>query len=161
MPNDFYGLPLHPLIVHATVVIVPLAALVVALGVLSKRFRAWAGLLPMILGFTGLILVPMSTSTGETLEEHVKRSALLEEHAEMGEQLVPWMIALLVVSATIFFLDRAVARGRAIHRAVLPSVLVVAMVSAVGTTVQVGRIGHSGAKAAWNDTNMNPSSARP
>ena len=47
MPNDFNGLPLHPLIVHATVVIIPLAALTVILFAVWPRFRSWAGPLPL------------------------------------------------------------------------------------------------------------------
>lgn len=34
MFDTIFGLPMHPLVVHATVVIVPLAALVVALAAL-------------------------------------------------------------------------------------------------------------------------------
>ena len=46
MPETVFGLPIHPLIVHATVVVVPTAALVLVLAVLLPRFRAWAGPLP-------------------------------------------------------------------------------------------------------------------
>ena len=37
-----FGLPLHPLIVHATVVVVPAAALAVLLATFWPRFRRWA-----------------------------------------------------------------------------------------------------------------------
>lgn len=151
MPKDIHGLPLHPLIVHATVVIVPLAALTVLLAALWRRFRTWAGPLPAGLSLVGLILVPLSTSTGETLERHVPHSALLQRHTHLADGLLPWMIGLAAVALV----------GYAVHRRdtsaprIVPIVLAaLTVVTVVGTTVQVVRIGESGAKAAWAGTNM-------
>ena len=187
MPETIFGLPLHPLIVHATSVIVPLAALMVIAAVVSPRFRTWAGITPMAASLAGLILTPLSTSTGETLEERVPESALVERHAELGEQLLPFTIALFVFSAAFWWLDRRrqqlvlgaetpaydggeAPRGGATLTAPAPAppatsmrlatrlrtatavVGALAVLAAVGTGVQVARIGHSGAKAAWSDT---------
>lgn len=160
MQNSFYGLPVHPLMVHATVVIVPMAALVVLLASVSKRFRTWAGVVPMLLSLIGLILVPLSTSTGETLEKHVAPSALLEKHTQLADGLLPWMIALLVIAVVIYGIQRWVASGHSIGRAIMVGVAVLAIAGTAGTTVQVARIGHSGAKAAWADTNMNSPTPR-
>mgnify|MGYP001552179171 FL=1 len=155
MPNSYFGLPLHPLIVHATVVMIPLAALAVLLSVLSSRFRAWAGPLPVGLSLIGVILVPLSTSTGETLQRHVPETALLEKHTHMAEGLLPWMLALFAFSAASYWLQRRRASGESVAKPLAAAVAVLALASVVGTTVQVGRIGHSGAKAAWQNTNMN------
>ena len=160
MPNDFYGLPLHPLIVHATVVMIPLAVLAVVLSAAWPRFRSWAGPLPVGLSLVGLILVPLSTSTGETLEKHVEPSALLERHIQLAEGLLPWMIALFVFAAAGYFLHRRSVAGHDMRRALTTAVSVLAVVAAVGAAVQVARIGHSGAESAWDDTNMS-STARP
>ncbi len=160
MPNDFYGLPLHPLIVHATVVMIPWAVLTVILSAAWPRFRAWAGPLPVGLSLIGLILVPLSTSTGETLEKHVERSALLEKHTQIAEGLLPWMIGLFVLSAIGYGLHWRSTHGHSMAKAVTVAVSVLAVVAALGAAVQVARIGHSGAKAAWDDTDMS-SSARP
>ncbi|KAA1378612.1 DUF2231 domain-containing protein [Aeromicrobium fastidiosum] len=160
MPNDFYGLPLHPLIVHATVVMIPLAALTVLLSALWPRFRAWAGPLPAGISLIGLVLVPLSTSTGETLEKHVARSALLEEHTRLADGLLPWMIGLFAVSVIGYAIHWRSTHGHSMHRAIAVVVAVLAVVAVVGTTVQVARIGHSGAKAAWADTDMS-STSRP
>lgn len=187
MPETFFGLPLHPLIVHATSVLVPLAALVVILAVVRPRFRAWAGPLPAGLSLVALVLTPLSTASGESLEERVPESALVERHAELGEQLLPFTIALFVFSAAFWWLDRQRVRvavgtmalpapavdespggGTALRTAPAPAaptagrradrlrtatavVGVLAVLAAAGTGVQVARIGHSGAKAAWSD----------
>lgn len=160
MPNDFYGLPLHPLIVHATVVMIPLAALSVLVAALSSRFRSWAGPLPAVISLVGLVLVPLSTSTGETLEKHVAPSALLEEHTRLADGLLPWMIALLVVAVILYAIRWRAAKGYSLQKSLTVVVAVLAIAAAAGTTVQVARIGHSGAKAAWDDTDMT-SSTRP
>ncbi len=187
MPDTIFGLPLHPLIVHATSVIVPLAAVMVIAAVVSPRFRAWAGVTPMAASLAALILTPLSTSTGETLEERVPESALVERHAELGDQLLPFTIALFVFSAAFWWLDRRrqqfvahvedtaydggdAPRGGATLTAPAPAppaasmrlatrlrtatavAGALAVLAAVGTGIQVARIGHSGAKAAWSDT---------
>ena len=155
MPNSFYGLPLHPLIVHATVVMIPLAALTVLLSVLWPRFRAWAGPLPVGLSLIGVVLVPLSTSTGETLKDHVPHTALLEKHTHMADGLLPWMIALFVISIASYWMHRRATAGTSLAKPLAAAVTVLALAAVVGTTVQVVRIGHSGAKAAWATTNMN------
>jgi hypothetical protein len=160
MPNDIAGLPLHPLVVHATVVTIPVAALTVLLAVLWPRFRRWAGPLPAVLSLVGLALVPLSTSTGETLEKHVRETALVERHTELADGLLPWMIGLAVVAVAAYALHRREAAGRSLRPVVGVLVAVLALVAVVGTTVQVVRIGHSGAEAAWSDVDMNAPAGR-
>lgn len=147
MPHTIFGLPLHPLIVHATVVIVPTAALCVALAVFWPRFRAWAGLLPTGLAVLAVILTPLSTSSGEDLERTVARSKLVREHTEMGGLLIWWVVPLAVLAALAWWLHRRRTTG-AVVRWVVP---VLSVVVAAGTLVQVALIGHSGAKAAWDN----------
>jgi predicted membrane protein DUF2231 len=155
VPPSLGGLPLHPLLVHATVVIVPAAALSVLLAALWPRFRRWAGLLPVGLAVFGLILDPLSTSTGESLENQVGRSALVEKHAELADGLLPWLIGLVVMAAALhawhWRLSRRNSGEQASARAWVPMLIAaLAVVAALGTSVQVVLIGHSGAKAAWS-----------
>jgi hypothetical protein len=156
VPDSIAGLPLHPLLVHATVVIVPAAALSVLLAALWPRFRRWAGPLPLALAVVGLILDPLSTSTGESLEHEVGHSALIEKHSELADGLLPWMIALVVMAAGLYaWYWRQSRRDNDVSstsRAWVPvAISVLAVVAALGTSVQVVLIGHSGAKAAWSD----------
>ena len=148
MPTTLGGLPLHPLVVHATTVLVPLAVLVVLLAVAWPRFRRWAGPLPVGLALVALVLTPLSTATGENLEHQVGRSALVERHAELGDQLLPLTIALFVLAAGFWWLERRPGT----RRALVVGVGALAVVAALATGVQVARIGHSGAKAAWSGT---------
>jgi hypothetical protein len=158
------GLPLHPLVVHATVVLVPLAAVAVLLHTFWPAARARLGLVTLLATACAVVLVPITTSTGEQLESMVGRSALVEQHAHLADGLLPWVIGLLVVAVLLWLRDRrdagrttpvaSSAAGRRLTDPLLKPVVigVLAVVAVVGTTQQVVRIGHSGAKAAWHGT---------
>jgi len=154
MPDTVGGLPLHPLIVHATVVAIPTAALLVLLAALWPRLRRWAGLLPAAVTVAALILYPATTSSGESLEHLVGHDPLIEKHAHLADGLLPWLIALLVAAGAVTWLwwqERAEPREPGAGRAVLIGIALLAVVAAGGTVQQVVRIGHSGAESAWSD----------
>lgn len=150
MPETVLGLPLHPLVVHATVVLVPLTALVLLLAVLVPRFRAWAGWLPLGLAVVSTALAPISTSSGENLEERIGESPLIERHAELGEMLIWWCLGMLAVALALTVVQRRTTRSTTEPPKGLAVALAVAgLVASVGTMVQVALIGHSGAESAW------------
>lgn len=90
----FSGLPLHPLFAHAVVVCVPLAAL----GAILMAFwpaaarRLWPPAL--FVATIALVAVPLTTGSGESLEERVGESPVVEVHAKQGEQVLPFVIVL-------------------------------------------------------------------
>jgi uncharacterized membrane protein len=145
MPETILGLPLHPLVVHATVVLVPLTALLVVLTAVSPRIRAWAGPLPLVAAVISTILAPLSTSTGESLQHAVGDSKLIERHAELGDMLIWFALGMLVVAAATYFLHR---RG-SVGKGLATTLMVLGVVAGAATMVQVALIGHSGAKAVW------------
>ncbi len=150
MLDTVLGLPVHPLIVHATVVVVPTAALAVALYAVWPRFRAWARFGPLALAAAAVVLTPLSTSSGESLEHRVGGSAAIEQHSHLADLLIWWVAPLAVLAAVLWWWHRAErparsGRSLALVAAVLPVVV------AVGTLVQVVLIGHTGAEAAWSD----------
>ncbi|MFV0459306.1 MAG: DUF2231 domain-containing protein [Actinomycetales bacterium] len=151
-----FGLPLHPLVVHATVVFVPLAAILVLVAALWPRAARMVGPLPFIVSVLALVLVPITTASGEDLEHKVDKSALLEAHTRLGDQLLPWVIGLSVAAAFMAWQWYRGRKGddaqrRTPPRGLVLAVTALAVVAAIGTTVQVARIGHSGAEAAWSD----------
>jgi hypothetical protein len=96
------------------------------------------------------VLCPVATSSGEALEERVGSPG---EHAELGDTLVWFALALLILSALLVYLQRrndapgAAPAGRAIQ-----VVAALAVIAALASTVQVYRVGDSGAKAVWGDS---------
>lgn len=162
MPSTLLGLPAHPLIVHAVVVLVPLASLLLGASAVSSRFRHWARFASPVTAVLGLISVPLATSSGENLQRNVQETALVREHTELGDTLVPFMIAVTVLAFALAWYEhrgrRTVVDGETTvtARSTTPvwvrAVAVLGVVAALGTLVQVGRIGHSGAKAVWSGT---------
>ncbi len=72
----------------------------------------------------------------------------MERHAELGEQLLPWVVALTVVTLAFMLVVR---RGRP-SRWLVASLAVATVVVAAGALVDVALIGHSGAQATWSGT---------
>ncbi|HEU0101408.1 MAG TPA: hypothetical protein VFR07_03740 [Mycobacteriales bacterium] len=166
MPNEVNGLPTHVLLVHGVVVLVPLCALLLVAAAVAPRARARLGGFLPLLAAGCLVMVPLTTSAGEWLEQRVGGGPLVERHAALGDGLLPWVIGLLVLSTAVWWRGRqaATAAGPApasrrvatgSRGAASPGVLVqvalaaLSVAVAVGAVVQVVRIGDSGAKAVW------------
>src|SRR3954464_11370901 len=177
MPSTVFGLPTHALIVHATVVLLPLAALAVLLhalwpaarrrlgGVPPGPARGGLGVVTRVLAGVALVLTPLSTESGETLEHQVARSALIHRHAELADGLLPWSLGLFVVAAGLWLLDRrrrSERNGQVPERRGLPLVASgLAVVAALGVVQQVVRVGHAGAEATWAHVVQNPVTQGP
>lgn len=150
MPSDIGGIPIHPLVVHAVVVLLPLAALGVFLLAVVPRWRKTFA--PLVLGITlvATVFVPVATQSGEQLEEAVGDSELVEEHAEVGELVIWFALALLVVSIALWWLGRQERAGRGVGRGLSVAVSVLAVVVAAAASVQIVLVGHSGAESVWS-----------
>ena len=145
MPESFLGLPIHPLVVHATVVIVPTAGALLVATALLPRLRAWAGPLPLLLAVVSLVLTPVSTASGENFAESFGKSAAIDRHQDLGEMLIWWTLGLVVVAGAVWALER---RGR-LAGGVAVGLKVASVLVGLGAIVQVALVGHSGAEAAW------------
>ncbi|MFL6156002.1 MAG: DUF2231 domain-containing protein [Marmoricola sp.] len=154
MLDSFQGLPVHALIVHATVVMVPTAALVVALASVYPRFRSWIGIGMPVAAVVALILVPLSTESGDKLKDHIdpgppaRVAELIHEHEELADTLLWYVLPLVVVAVVGYLLHR---RGN-VSTTLTAVVAVVSIALGAATIVDVARIGHAGAKAAWDGT---------
>jgi hypothetical protein len=146
------GLPFHPLVVHATVLAVPVAALLVALAGCWPWARERLGRAPVAAAALAAVLIPLSTGSGEKLERRVPETELVERHADLGGELLPWAIGLVAVAAGLWWLDRVTRSGQAMSTAIVIGAGALAVAVSLGTTVQLVRVGHSGATAVWSDT---------
>ena len=148
------GLPVHPLVVHAVVVLLPVATIGTLAIALRPAWRRPYGLLVVACTAVATALIPVATSSGESLEERVGNPG---EHAELGDQLIWFAIPMLLLAAALWWLDRraattdAASAGRATSLTTMRAVSALAVVAALATTVQVYRVGDSGARAAWGD----------
>lgn len=158
MPPFVLGLPTHVLVVHAVVVLVPLAvfgAVVVAVWPAARRRLGW-----VVLGVTAVatLCIPLATTSGEQLGERLVPTQLIEQHEHLGDGLLVFVATLLVAVAALVSLDHVRTKRQAGTSGWAPSKLLLAGLSALVvaaaavSAVQVVRIGDSGARAAWTDT---------
>jgi len=176
--DTVFGLPTHALVVHAVVVLLPLAALGAVAVALVPALRRRYGTLVGLLTVAAVGSVPVATESGERLfarqsarfgPADVTEAGLMERHRELGEGLLPWALVLLAGVALVLvppLLARRpervpVAAGRPLAMPgpdtaaagwTKPVALLGAAVTLVGavlTVVMVVRIGHAGSEAAW------------
>jgi hypothetical protein len=144
------GLPAHALLVHAIVVLAPLTALLEILCAIwpaARRRLVW-----LVLGFAtvNLVLTPLTTDAGEwLLNQRSRVSSVLQTHADRGEWMIYFSVALLVVAVALAVLHWQ--EGRSDRRGTVATVVVavVALVVGVSSIITVVRIGDSGAHSVW------------
>jgi hypothetical protein len=163
MDYTFAGLPLHVLLVHATIVLVPLVglALVVIAAWPAARRVLW---IPVLIGAVALIPLGLLTiEAGKWLQARVPAAPLIEQHTGMGESIVPWLWGLLGVAVVVSawaVIERVAARRagteadpprppRGVRIAVNAVLTVAALAVAAGATWTIVQIGESGSRAVW------------
>jgi Predicted membrane protein (DUF2231) len=107
LPETVRGLPLHVLVVHAVVVLVPLAALGALGSALWPAARRHFGATAVVVAAVATVLVPVATGSGENLERRLGAEDLVRDHAHWGERMLPAMIVLLVAVLALALLDIA------------------------------------------------------
>ncbi len=171
--DTIFGLPVHPLVVHATVVLVPAATLLVAVCAAvpaSRRRLAWPAVVACALA---CLTVAGAALSGGPLEARVGGTPLLHQHSFLAKILVLWVLAMSAAAVVLAYVTwyragapvagwlpvparvvRALAPGGlgglVAARWLLPAVTVLSLVTAAGTLVQIVLVGHTGAEAAWS-----------
>jgi hypothetical protein len=174
--ETLFGIPAHPLVVHAPVVLLPLAVIGVLLMMVRRSWYEqlkWPVLAVTAVGTLGAIF---AASSGEELEELVEdgesRAALnaIQEHAEAGELARTLAIVFLVAVALYvivpWFLARRASSTPAASTAdgavdavpsrsgpswLRPALMLFVAVTAVGSLVTIVDAGHSGAESVWDE----------
>ena len=150
--KELFGLPAHPLIVHAVVVLLPLAAIGVVLCALVPAWRGPYAPLVLVAAVVATVAVLFAQGSGEELEDDVDETELVEDHAEKGEQVLPWAIGVTVAAAAVAAAPRFHRRRPGASTSTVTAIVtVVSLAAAAGAVYSVIESGHSGAKAAWDD----------
>jgi hypothetical protein len=168
------GLPVHALVVHAVVVLMPLMALVTIAFTIRPKWRP--GLPWAILGnLVTLGAAYVAAESGEKLQARLSAQAgqaIAADHGELGAILYYFGIGLVVASVLAFLLVGRTGGGSGRRRSgsdwdgdeyARPGASALAVVLAVVLVVGAGaaasfwtyRVGDSGAKAVWQDTIAN------
>jgi hypothetical protein len=149
--DELFGLPAHPLFVHAAVVLLPLAAVVTLVCAAWPRSRRYYAPLALGVALVATLAVGLAQGSGEELEEEVDETELVEAHTEQGEQVLPWAVAVTVAAAAVTAVSVLSKRRPALTgRAVIAALVVVSLIAGAGAIWTVVEVGHSGAKATWD-----------
>lgn len=149
------SLPLHPLMVHLPVILIPLTVLMALPAMFSRRWFQWSAPLTLAFSLAAAVGSVLTTATGEQLAEaDGESSALLQQHAQLGEttrNLAILLFLLLLVWTALSWhrspaaLRRIGERIPALHLVLAVLVLLVGMADVV-VAVQAG---HAGAQLVW------------
>lgn len=136
------GLPAHPLLVHAPVVLVPLTSLLLIALVYIPKLRKNYLNVAVVGALISFGSSKLAESSGEELSERV---GLPVEHEKYGERLVSVTLILLILTLVWVFLLRKSDSTKSLTRLIGYAIALVALVAMVVTY----QTGHSGAKATW------------
>jgi hypothetical protein len=152
-------MPLHPLVIHAVVVGIPLAVLLAFLFAFPKT-REWARwpLAIVVVGATAVTFVARQSGLAFEAALGIKPGNpvgdLILQHSLLANQLFYIMIVFAALGLLNVFAVRKSATDNAVKqpailRIVLPILLVAAAVVAL---IWIVRVGDLGARAVWNPT---------
>jgi uncharacterized membrane protein YkvI len=150
MPETVSGIPLHPLVVHAVVVLLPLAATGVLAMAAVPRLRRVLGFTVLCVTVVAVAMVPVAKLSGENLRDSLREAPLVERHASLGETLLYFALPLLVAATLLWWMGRRNRHDKPTGSVVTIVVGVLSVIVAVTTIVQVVRVGHSGSEAVWS-----------
>ena len=151
--DQFGGLPVHPLVVHFAVVLLPVAALGLILCVIFPKLRrsyTWLAVLGLA---GGTVAAFAAKESGEALATHV---GLPQQHAFYGDLVVPVAVVTTVLAAVWFLLQRCKNATGALTGLLGWVAALGALISLVLTVL----VGHSGATAVW-EGRLAPAEATP
>ncbi|MGA0208686.1 MAG: DUF2231 domain-containing protein [Candidatus Nanopelagicales bacterium] len=143
--DTIFGLPTHVLIVHATVVFLPLAVLGAVVIVVKRNLIHRLGALTVIIAAIGAGAAWVSRGSGEQLASRV---GFPEPHVEYGDALPLHATAFFVVVLVYWLVARGIPGNRSRPWWVMV-IRVVVIIGGVGLLWSTIITGHSGAEATW------------
>lgn len=150
LPEFVTGLPLHALVNHAVVVLLPLAVLgsvVIALWPAARQRYGW-----LVVGVAAVatVLVPVTTTSGGDLKRRLPPNPAIDRHEELGNQMIYWALPMLVAVAALMVVH-TVGRRQVLSWTKLATVAaaVVTIGLSVAAGIHVFRVGDAGARATW------------
>jgi uncharacterized membrane protein len=160
--DEIAGLPVHALVVHFAVVLVPLAAIALIATGWKTDWRKRYALAIAVIAIAGAVAAFVAAQTGEDLAHTVRQSAAaagarapLGEHPEQGDNAEVAAITFAVAASVFFVLEQWSDQLHVLGDQVVRWRPAVTYVAASGFAVLALTMmviaGHSGAALVWKD----------
>jgi uncharacterized membrane protein len=148
-----HGLPAHVLLVHFLVVLAPLTALLeIACALWPAARRGHLVWLTAILAAVITALTPITANAvGWLYDLRRNPDPILRKHAELGDTMIYFAVALLIVAVALLVLGLVERRSGSRHAAVNVTVALVTITVGIAAMIQTYRIRDAGAQSVWGN----------
>lgn len=157
--DEFFGVPTHPLAVHAPVVLIPLLAVASVVVLFRASWRERASVPLAALAFVMVAMLFVAKESGESAKEADNVFGNIERHEELGNQTfilgLVWLVFAIAGGVAAFLGRRTQATspssdtGEAGRHQLVLVLNVLATVAVIVTTIWLIRTGHAGAESRW------------
>jgi Predicted membrane protein (DUF2231) len=161
--NSIFGVPLHPLVVHAAVVLVPLAALALISLEWKSDWRRHYALPIALLAIGGGLAALIAASTGESLQETIRQTAdtrvSFGDHPQQGDIAKVFAVFFAMGATGVWVLEMWRERLR-LQAWTTTAAYAASSILGVIAIAAIVVAGHSGATLVWKDVGTFVSSNR-
>lgn len=140
----FLGLPMHPLVVHGVVVLVPIFALYVGYRAIKNRVIARNAFL---VGLGLLIISVASRLSGEALASRIGYESIEETGHFSAGNIYPLLVAIFLIVVALY--NSSLQRRRRSRWWFAPLIKGLVVASSIGILLFTLWTGHTGAKSHW------------
>ncbi|MGB3734535.1 MAG: DUF2231 domain-containing protein [Ilumatobacter sp.] len=161
--DDFFGVPTHPLAVHAPVVLIPLLAVVSVVVLFRRSWREWSTIPLAGLALVMVAMLFVAKESGESLKGSETAlfgtQEMLDRHQDLGTQsfvlAIVWFVVAAAAATVSIVRHRdsvqslSAGAGTAVSDPVVLALNVLGAVLVVVTTIWLIRTGHAGAEMRW------------
>lgn len=142
------GLPIHPLVSHVVVVVIPLAAIGALILTFVAKWRSTYSPLVLVAALLSPISAFIATQSGEELSERV---GLPKSHSTSGERLALVVLAFAVIFSLWFVIQKSDRVRAKVPKLLQQVIKVFVPLIAIASLILTFLVGHSGAEATWKN----------
>lgn len=156
--KTLFGIPAHPLFVHAPIVLVPLLSIVTVVAALrpsvARKLSHWLPIASLLV----FVSVLLAMQSGEALYDVVveEKGNALDKHVDLANLTRVFAFGMLVSTVALWFWGRRTARAGATSAGsptrrdpVMLGIAAVVVVLSALSTIWLVRTGHEGARIHW------------
>jgi hypothetical protein len=151
--DTIFGLPVHILVIHAVVVLVPLCAVGVIVAAVSRTWRERLAVPIVVLLTFAVASAFVAKLSGQKLYDRLIGGGLtpsddLVRHTDLG-RWAPWVVLAFWIIVVAWL---AVAGNRERADGIVVVLAVLAVAAGIGATAYIALVGDAGSRSVWKGT---------